>query len=77
MEHNVFKELSRAKIQDTRSLVVSSNSITSGFTIAQQLSVQEGNRKIEIFLKGAIHIDSIDGLIELRDALNEAIEKES
>lgn len=69
-----YEELSRAQIQEKRSLVVSSFS-KGGYTIAQQLEVQENNHKMNVSLKGAFHIDNIDGLYNLRDALNEAIQK--
>lgn len=47
----------------------------SGFTVGQQVEVQEGTKVVNMFIKGAFHIDSIEGLYNLRDALNEAIKK--
>lgn len=72
-----YIELSKAKIQDTRSLVISEvfdDYAYKGYTMAQQVEVQEGNHNTKIFLKGAIIIDSIDELIGLRDAINYAIQ---
>jgi hypothetical protein len=69
-----YSEISRAKIADTRNAVISECS-KGGFTLAQQLEVREGDGKTVVFLKGALHIDSIEGLHELRDAINVAIMK--
>lgn len=70
-----FTELSKAKIQDKRNLVISKNG-SGTYTLGQQIVVQEGKKQTLIFLKGAIHVDSLEGLYNLRDALNEAIQKE-
>lgn len=70
-----FKELSKAKIQETRNLVISKHS-NNTYTLGQQLVVQEGKKKTVVFLKGSIQIDSLEGLYNLRDALNEAIQHE-
>ncbi len=67
-----YTELSKAKIQDKRNLVISKAS-KGGFTIAQQLEISEEGRRTQVFLKGATIVDDIDGLINLRDALNVAI----
>lgn len=69
-----YEELARAKVQPNRSLVISECS-KNGFTIAQQLEIKEGNHTMNVFLKGALHIDDIHGLYNLRDALNVAIQK--
>lgn len=71
-KRSIFTELAKAKIQDKRNLVVSKN--TDGtFTLGQQIVVQEGRKQTAIFLKGAIQIENLEGLYNLRDALNEAI----
>ena len=70
-----FIELSVAKIQDKRNLVISKKE-NNGYTLGQQILVQEGIRTTAIFLKGAIHINHLEGLYNLRDALNEAIQQE-
>ena len=69
-----YSEISRAKIADTRNAVISECS-KGGYTLAQQLEVKEGEGKTVVFLKGALHIDSLEGLRELRDAINVAIKK--
>lgn len=67
--------LSSAAIQPNRKLVISKCS-KGGFTLAQQLDVQEQNgHSLSVFLKNAVHVDDVNGLYELRDAVNIAIDK--
>ena len=74
MGNVVYNEISRAKVTDTREVVISDCS-RGGFTMAQVMSVQEGDVITPIFMKGAFHIDSIEHLYNLRDAINIAIKK--
>lgn len=74
MSNTKYDELARAQIQPKRSLVVSSFS-KGGFTIAQQLEVEENGHRMNVSLKGAFHIEDLDGLYNLRDALNVAIQR--
>ena len=67
-----YLELSRAKVTDSRNVVISSCS-KGGFTIAQQLEAKENDKTTSVFLKGAFHVDGIDGLYNIRDAVNLAI----
>lgn len=69
-----YTELSSASIQETRDIVISEYS-RGGFTLAQRLNVEEGNKKTGVYMKNSIHINDIEGLLNLRDALNVAIEK--
>lgn len=69
-----YIELSKAKIQDTRNIVISAAS-QGGYTMSQQLEVQEGNKLTTVFLKGSMIIDDLQGLYNLRDACNVAIQK--
>lgn len=74
MKNNInYSEISKAKISDTRNAVISDCS-KGGYTIAQQLIVEENDKSTTVFMKGAFHVDNIQGLYELRDALNLAIE---
>lgn len=68
-----FLILSTARINSLRSAVISKHLGNNGYTIGQQVDLRENNKVIPMFIKGAIHIESLDGLYELRDALNEAI----
>lgn len=79
-----YIELSNAQIADKRRLVISecikenqetNEKIQCGFTLAQQVEVEEGKRMTRVFLKNGIHIASIDELYNLRDAINDAIDK--
>lgn len=67
-----YKEIARAKVTDSRNVVISSCS-KGGFTIAQQLEAKENDKTTSVFLKGAFHVDDLHGLYNLRDALNVAI----
>ena len=67
-----YNELSRAKITDSRNIVISACS-KGGFTVAQQLEAKEGDKITSVFMKGAFHIEDIHGLYNLRDAINLAI----
>lgn len=67
-----YRELARARVAETRSIVVSSYS-KGGFTIAQQLEAKENDKTTAVFMKGAFHIEDIQGLYDLRDAINLAI----
>jgi hypothetical protein len=73
-----YNELSKAKVNDNKNLVISQcerNGSKYGFTIAQQVEVDESGKKMNVFLKGAIHIKDIDCLYNLRDAVNQAIDE--
>lgn len=75
MSKNVeYKELASAPMNEQRNVVISECS-KGGYTLAQQVVVEEGKRKINVFMKNAIQIESNEALYNLRDALNIAIEK--
>lgn len=65
-----YTELSNAEITENRNIVIS-ECLKGGFTVAQQLKA-DGTK---VFMKGALHIDNLDGLYNLRNALNVAIDK--
>ena len=67
-----YRELSRAKVTDSRNIVIS-NCSKGGFTIAQQLGAKENDKTTSVFMKGAFHVEDIHGLYNLRDAVNLAI----
>ena len=71
-----FIELAVADIGETRKVIISKNNAEGGLTIAQQIIAVENGSKTLIYLKGAIHVSDIEALYNLRDALNEAIDKE-
>lgn len=65
-----YTELSNAEITENRNIVIS-ECPKGGFTVAQQLKA-DGTK---VFMKGALHIDNLEGLYNLRNALNVAIDK--
>ena len=67
-----YHELSRAKVTDSRNIVIS-NCSKGGFTIAQQLEAKENDKTTSVFMKGARNVEYIHGLYNLRDAVNLAI----
>lgn len=67
-----YTEISRAAVKKTRNIVISDCSV-GGFTIAQQAVVKEGDMETPIFMRGAFHVENLEGLYNLRDALNLAI----
>ena len=67
-----YTELSRAKVTESRNIVIS-NCSKGGFTIAQQLEAKENDKITSVFMKGAFHVEDIHGLYNLRDAVNLAI----
>lgn len=74
MEKVNYKEIASGKINETKSLVISACS-RGGFTLGQKITADDSGRKVEVFLKGAIHLDSLESLENVRDAFNEAIHK--
>lgn len=71
-DENSFVELSNGQISEARFVVISRFN-KGGYTLAQQMRAKEGTKTISSFMKGAIQIDSLEGLHNLRDAINAAI----
>ena len=70
-----YTEISSASVTEKRKIVVSTCS-KGGFTVAQRMDTEEENNKTtSLYLKGAFHINDINGLYNLRDAINLAISK--
>lgn len=69
-----YEQYAKAKINKNRNLVISACN-KGGFTLAQQLEVHEGDNCVNVFLKGAFHIESISGLVEIRNAINQVLNK--
>jgi hypothetical protein len=68
-----YKPIAKAQVKSNRSIVISECS-KGGFTIAQQLDMVENGKVIPVYLKGAFHVDNVEGLTEIRDAINLVIE---
>jgi hypothetical protein len=73
MEKVTYKEIASGSIGENKSLVISECS-RGGFTLGQKLTVNDGGKNIDIFLKGAIHIDSIESLENICRAFEKALE---
>lgn len=75
-----YEELSKRKIKEQRNIVISKAKEVKtneevGYAVTEQLITEENGKEVRIFLKGGLGIVSREGLIQLRDCLNEAIEK--
>jgi hypothetical protein len=72
-----YYEIGKARITKSRNMVISKCS-KGGFTLAQQLEVKEegSNKTIPIFMKGAIHVEGVEGLENIRDELDRIIDED-
>ena len=68
-----YTELANAQVGSKRVAVISQCKDGS-FTIGQQLTVDDDGKQLKVFLKGALHISSPEGLQNLRDALNKSLQ---
>jgi hypothetical protein len=71
-----YVEISKAKIKDKRNIVISRIDDTENYVVAQQAVTEVDGKQSVMFIKGAIFIESLESMYNLRDALNEAISKE-
>ena len=77
MAKSSFTEISNAKISEKRDAVISRLNDGS-YTIGQRLKFEEeGKGSVSVFLKGALHASNLEGLQNLRDAINLAIKLET
>lgn len=73
MEKITYKEIASGSIGQNKSLVISECS-KGGFTLGQKLTVNDNGKSMDIFLKGAIHIDSFESLENVRKAFEKAVQ---
>lgn len=77
--NNKLKELSKAKIRDTRNAIINEmigyDGESKGFLISQQVEFKEDGQTTRMFLRGGMTVSNVDGLISLRKALDKAIVK--
>lgn len=76
-----YTELAKAKVSNSRNVIISKCN-NGGFAIAQQIQANDEMsngviKTVAIFMKGAIHIDDVETLKQVRDAINLAICKEN
>ena len=72
-EKTTYTEIARVAIKDNRDLVLSKTNY-GHYILAQQLGLSDGQNKINIYLKGAIHFESDEALLNARDMLAMAID---
>jgi hypothetical protein len=73
-----YSELSVARIGKYKEAVISrcyQNDSEAGYTLAQRVEFAQDNKRLKVFLKGSIHIQDLDALYNLRDAVNQAIDE--
>lgn len=69
-----YDEVARVKMTDTRDVVISKCS-KGGYTIAQKILIDKDEKPISIFLKGAIKVNDIEGLKDIKETIDMAIKK--
>lgn len=75
MGRSNFVELANATLSNKRQAVISRLDDGS-YTIGQKLEVKDGEKTMDIFLKGALHAENLESLQNLRDAINVVLKKE-
>lgn len=75
-----YNELSKRRFKERRNIVISEarnvkTNDLEGYAVTEQLVTEENGKEVRIFLKGGLGLVDKEGLIQLRDCLNEAIEK--
>lgn len=75
-----YNELSKRRFKEQRNIVISEarnvkTNDLEGYAVTEQLVTEENGKEVRIFLKGGLGLVDKEGLIQLRDCLNEAIEK--
>ena len=75
MAKSSFVEIANATLSNKRQAIISRLDDGS-YTIGQKLEVKDGEKTMNVFLKGALHAENLEGLQNLRDALNVVLKKE-
>ena len=75
MARSTFTEIANATLSSKRQAVISRLDDGS-YTIGQKLEVKDGDKTMNVFLKGALHAEDLTAVQNLRDALNVVLEKE-
>lgn len=75
-----YNELSKRRFKEQRNIVISEarnvkTNDLEGYAVTEQLVTEENGKEVRIFLKGGLGLVDKEGLVQLRDCLNEAIEK--
>lgn len=75
-----YNELSKRRFKERRNIVISEarnvkTNDLEGYAVTEQLVTEENGKEVRIFLKDGLGLVDKEGLILLRECLNEAIEK--
>lgn len=74
-----YLELAKARVKPQRNVVISetidSENNFLGYSITEQLVTNEGERETKVFLRNGLGILNREGLEQLRNAINETLEK--
>ena len=69
-----YEEVARVKMSDTRDVILSKCS-KGGCTIAQKIMIDGDEKPVSIFLKGAIKVNDIESLTNIKEMIEMSIEK--
>lgn len=71
-----YKELSKRKFKEQRNVVISEafdrENKSIGYSVAEQLVTEEDGKEIKVFLKGGLGIVDAEGLLQLKEAVDNA-----
>lgn len=71
-----YEELIKARITDTRKVIISRINDGGGYKIVELAEFTEGDRKQAMILKGGIEVDSLENLANFKDALDCVVQQE-
>lgn len=75
-----YREIAKAKIKDSRNVVISETYNADekfiGYSVSEQLIAEESGRETKVFLRGGLGIISEEGLTALYNALQAALIEE-
>lgn len=71
-----FEELTKARITDTREVVISRSLTTGNYVMSPLVTFMEGDREVKRFERSALDVQSLEYVKNLRDALNVVLDKE-
>lgn len=71
-----YEELVKARITDTRKVIISRINDGDRYKIVELAEFTEGDRKQAMILKGGIEVDSLENLAKFKDALDCVIQQE-
>lgn len=71
-----YKELSKQKFKEQRNVVISEafdrENKSLGYSVVEQLVTEEEGKEIKVFLKGGLGIVDAEGLLQLKEAVDNA-----